>query len=235
MRMPPLQRDDKEMRLRARPHANPPRSPASGRYPLGLDRERDGLVLVPSGYRPDAPAPLLVLLHGAGANAARLLPGFQNQADEAGVIILAPDSRGGTWDMILGNRGPDVAFLDAALEHLFSICAVRQDRIAIGGFSDGASYALSLGMANGDLFRHILAFSPGFAAPPAQHGGPRIFMSHGTRDGVLPIDRCSRPLRERLERAGYEVRYREFDGEHIVPPTMIADAFQWWLADERPG
>jgi phospholipase/carboxylesterase len=55
------------------------------------------------------------------------------------------------------------------------------------GFSDGASYALSLGLTNGDLFRHVIAFSPGFMAPAARRGEPPVFVSHITRDGVLPI------------------------------------------------
>lgn len=233
--MPSLRRDDERVQLRARPHANHPQHLAAGLHPLGLGRGRDGLVSVPPGYHPDAPAPLLVLLHGAGADAACLLPGFQEQANAAGLLVLAPDARGRTWDMILGSWGPDVAFLDTALDRVFSTYAVRPDRIAIGGFSDGASYALSLGLANGDLFGHILAFSPGFAAPVAPRDEPRIFISHGTRDRVLPIDRCSRPLRRRLEQAGYEVRYREFDGEHTVPPAIMADGFRWWLEDEQSG
>ena len=61
-------------------------------------------------------------------------------------------------------------------------------------------------------FTHVLAFSPGFLAPAERVGSPRIFVSHGTRDGWLPIERCSRRIVPQLERAGYEVRYREFDG-----------------------
>jgi phospholipase/carboxylesterase len=34
--------------------------------------------------------------------------------------------------------------------------------VALGGFSDGASYALSLDLTNGDLFASLIAFSPGF-------------------------------------------------------------------------
>lgn len=185
MRSPPD--EGKQAKLRARPGASRPHALAAGLQPLGLGQGRDGLIVVPPGCRPEAPAPLLVLLHGAGADAACLLPAFREQADVAGLVVLAPDSRGGTWDMILGQWGPDIAFLDAALDHVFSTCAVR------------------------------------------------IFMSHGTRDGVLPVDRCSRPLRQRLERAGYEVRYREFDGEHSVPPAVQADAFRWWLEDGPSG
>jgi phospholipase/carboxylesterase len=89
--------------------------------------------------------------------------------------------------------------------------------VALGGFSDGASYALSLGLTNGDLFTHLIAFSPGFMAPGGEVGRPRCYVAHGTRDAVLPIDRCSRRLVPVLERAGYAVRYHEFDGPHTVP------------------
>jgi phospholipase/carboxylesterase len=102
--------------------------------------------------------------------------------------------------------------------------------VAVGGYSDGASYALSLGIANGDLFSHVLAFSPGFLTPTGQRGSPRIFVVHGTRDRWLPIDSCSRRIVPRLERAGYEVLYREFEGGHVVPPGIAREA-AIWLAD----
>jgi predicted esterase len=103
--------------------------------------------------------------------------------------------------------------------------------VAMGGYSDGASYALSLGIANGDLFTHVLAFSPGFMAPPAQVGSPRIFVSHGTHDRWLPIQRCSRRIVPQLERAGYEVRYQEFSGGHVVPPEIEHEATVWFTAE----
>ena len=81
-------------------------------------------------------------------------------ADRAGVAVLAADSRGTTWDAIRGGFGDDVAFLNRALEHVFGRLAVDPARVALGGFSDGASYAISLGLANGDLFparRRVLA------------------------------------------------------------------------------
>ena len=111
--------------------------------------------------------------------------------------------------------------------------AVDPGRVAVGGFSDGASYALSLGITNGDLFGHILAFSPGFTAPAAQVSSPRIFVSHGTRDEVLPIDRCSRRIVPQLERAGYEVQYREFEGGHVVPPEIRSEATDWFSAEQN--
>jgi phospholipase/carboxylesterase len=129
---------------------------------------------------------------------------------------------------VVGGYGPDVAAIDGALEQTFSRYAVDPARVAVAGYSDGASYALSLGVANGDLFTHILAFSPGFMAPAVQTGSPRIFVSHGTRDRWLPIERCSRRIVPQLERAGYEVRYREFEGGHVVPPEIGREAAVWF-------
>jgi phospholipase/carboxylesterase len=214
-------------RLRARPTEIPAEVALVGLLvlePGGVSS--DGYVYVPAGYRAEDPVPLVLLLHGAGEDARDGLAQLRGSADEAGLILLALSSRGPTWDSVLGHGryGPDVAAIDRALEHAFSRCVVDPARVAIGGYSDGASYALSLGIANGDLFSHVLAFSPGFLSPVGQAGSPRIFVSHGTQDGWLPIDSCSRRIVPRLERAGYEVRYREFEGGHVVPPGIAREA-----------
>jgi predicted esterase len=199
-----------------------------GIHRLDLDSTRDGLCYVPAGYRSDTPAPLVLLLHGAGGNARNGLAPLQPLADAAGLILLAPDSRRATWDVIQGGYGPDIAFIDAALAATFARYAVDPVHLGIGGFSDGASYALSVGLTNGDLFTHILAFSPGFLAAAGQTGTPRIFISHGIHDSVLPIDRCSRRIVPRLRDADYAVRYEEFDGPHTVPPDIARAAVQWF-------
>ncbi len=100
-------------------------------------------------------------------------------------------------------------------------------RIAIAGFSDGASYALSLGLLNGDVFGSVIGFSPGFVRQDPRHGKPRVFISHGTNDHTLPIDSSSRVIVPRLRAEGYEVSYREFDGEHVLPEQIGRDAFEW--------
>jgi phospholipase/carboxylesterase len=220
-------------RLRARPGAGEPGTAPRGLRALGLAAARDGYLYVPPDYRPEIPGPLVLLLHGAGEDARDGLALLRGQADEAGLMLLALTSRDYTWDMIAlrGRFGPDVASIELALEETFSRYAVDPLRVAVGGYSDGASYALSLGIANGDLFTHVMAFSPGFMAPAGQVGSPRIFVSHGTRDGWLPIDSCSRRIVPRLEGAGYEVRYREFDGGHVVPPEVGREAAGWFARD----
>lgn len=122
--------------------------------------------------------------------------------------------------------------IDRALEWTLSRYVIDSACMAVGGFSDGASYALSLGITNGDLFTHVLAFSPGFMAPATQKGSPHIFISHGTRDGVLPIERCSRKIVPQLQRAGYDVRYREFEGGHKVLPEVAGEALRWFATEQ---
>lgn len=218
--------------LLARP-AQPAGAAPIGLQPLGLDAERDGLLYVPVGYQTARPAPLVLMLHGAGANAQHGLAPFLHLANAAGLILLAPDSRCQTWDVLFGQYGPDIAFIDQALAQTFSRYAVDPAHIAVEGFSDGASYALSVGITNGDLFTHVIAFSPGFMAPAGQQGLPHLFISHGTRDEVLPIKACSRKIMPQVERAGYDVLYREFDGSHTVPPELAREALTWFTAERE--
>lgn len=216
--------------LAARPGA-PSAAPQPGLRRLGLDPGRDALLYVPATLAADTPAPLVMMLHGAGGNGNNGIRMMRPVADEHGIVLLAPGSRGRTWDMLLGAFGPDLAFLDRALAVTFEQVAVDAERLAIGGFSDGASYALSLGIANGELFTHVLAFSPGFMAPPGQRGAPRIYVSHGTEDTVLPIEHCSRAVVPRLQAAGYDVLYREFPGPHTVPADVAHEAAAWFVGD----
>jgi phospholipase/carboxylesterase len=204
-------------------------APVPGRHPIGLGRERDGALFIPAGVPRGAALPLVVALHGAGGVAAQMLDLLQPEAQQHQVALLAPEARDATWDAIRNGYGPDVAFIDLALAATVARVAIDPGRIALAGFSDGASYALSLGLANGDLFSDILAFSPGFMAPPGQEGRPRIFISHGRADKVLPIDHCSRRLVPALEGAGYSLDYVEFAGGHVVPAAMIERAFAQFL------
>ena len=215
--------------MRSRP-ARVTGSAPVGLQPLMLGAARDSYLYVPPAYRAERPAPLALLLHGAGGHARHGLDLLRSLADTTGLILHAPASREHTWDLLVGRRyGPDATLIDRALEHTFSRYAVDPARLAIGGFSDGASYALSLGITNGDFFTHVIAFSPGFMAPAGHAGSPRVFVSHGTRDGVLPIGRCSRRIVPELERGGYDVLYREFDGGHKIPPEIVLEAVGWFM------
>ena len=214
-------------RLAARPPPGGRRDITPGLHRLYLDAGADALLYVPPGIRPATPSPLVLLLHGAGATAQHGLSLLVSQADDVGLVLVALSSQGETWDVLLGGYGPDVTRIDRALQQVFDRVAVDPAHLAVGGFSDGASYGLSLGLVNGDLFSEVLAFSPGFVAPGDRHGAPCLFISHGIDDRVLPVDACSRVLVPRLRRAGYKVCYREFEGGHLVPAGIAAEAAAW--------
>ena len=198
----------------------------AGEHPLGLGSPRDGYIRVPPGYQPTAPAPLALLLHGA-SQSAREWRATSPLFDQLGVIALGVDSRDFSWDLRYGSFGPDVQFIDLALAHTFERCHVDPARLAIAGFSDGASYALSLGLINGDLFTHVLGFSPGFVVGDGWHGTPPVFLSHGAADPVLPVA-FTRGLASELRGDGYEVVYREFQGGHTLPSSVAAQGFEWF-------
>lgn len=216
-------------RLTARPGV-PTVPPVAGRTVLGLETGRDGLLYVPSSYDPDVPAPLFVALHGATGSAANWAS-YEARAEARGMILLAPDSREVTWDVVLGYLGPDIAFLNRALEHTFDRCRIDPTRLCLGGFSDGASYALSIGRSNGDLFSHLVGYSPGFLTEfqGTLVGLPRVFISHGTSDPVLPIDQTREVIVPYLQGRGHAVEYREFDGGHLVPAEISEAALDWVL------
>jgi predicted esterase len=212
-------------RLHARPRPGVASSSAKGLRSLA----HGALLYVPPSYRPGRASAFVLALHGAGSGPGGLV-GLRPLAADAGLIVLAPKSRLGSWDVVRGGYGPDVGVIDDLLAFVFARYAVDPRRVFVWGFSDGASYALSLGLGNGDLFDAIVALSPGFAAPTTLRGKPRILVAHGTTDPVLPIDRTSRPLVRRLRDHGYAVTFRTFAGPHTLRPQVAKRAVTWLAA-----
>jgi phospholipase/carboxylesterase len=211
---------DSRLRLEARPR--PDAKPcAPGEYELRVAPGRRTLMRVTPRRRGRSPA-LLVALHGAGSGGA---PGglyaFRGAWNLPGLVIVAPAAAGSAWT--LGET--DVHFVDRALQQVFARCRVDSQRVAVGGFSSGAGMALWLGLANGDLFRGVIALSGGGSLPDQRVGKPRVFVAHGTRDQVIPIalggDEIVRELRSD---GGYVVTYRRFDGGHRVVPAIARAA-----------
>lgn len=192
--------------------------------------KRDGWRFVPTTYTVGDVLPLLVLLHGYGGDGYGMLQPYLQWAEDNKVVLMAPDSRNVSWDRGFGSFGVDVRYIDTALSDTFLQIAIDPVKIALAGYSDGASYALSLGLTNGDLFTEVLAFSPGYMVPNVARGKPPVFMSHGDKDAILNIDRTSRVFVPKLRKLGYTVEYREFDGGHTVPSAIRNDGLQWLLS-----
>ena len=144
-------------------------------------------------------------------------------------MLIAVGSNDSTWDLIRGPFGADVRAIDKALTWLFSRCAIDTSRLGVIGFSDGATYSLALGRVNGDLFRRVIAYSPGFLAAVETVGRPEIFVTHGTQDQVLSVGTTRNVIVPALQGAGYIVQYREFTGGHGVTQPLLAESIDWFV------
>jgi phospholipase/carboxylesterase len=204
---------------------------------------RNGLLYVPTGQA--EPLPLLVLLHKGGGYASEWFDrgvSYAPYADKGRFIILAPESLGPGNSWGTGqprNWGYDYLAINRALEEAFARCAIDRNRLAIGGFSDGASYALSLGLANGDVFSYVIAFSPSFIcraqgrakrSPTGTAITPLVYIAHGVSDNVLPIASTSRIFASSLRKNGYKVEFQEFSGGHHLSHQVVDQAMAWLTA-----
>lgn len=222
-------------------YSKPTKSLASGQQALNLGSTlfingkfawRDGILYIPQAYTPDTPLPLLVWLHGGGGHATDTEYMYPI-ADEYGIVILALDSRHNTWDGIDSPFGPDVKFIEKALAYTFDHVAIAPNKVALGGLSDGASYALALGRSNGDIFTHLIAAAPWRLQPPAPPiGQPSIILVHGSKDNVYPAFHSRKFLAPALKDQGYDVTYYEFDGPHWVPDAVLKHIFKWFLTTD---
>lgn len=232
---------DEARRLHATVPTQVPAAPA----PTGQFRAATALAYVPASLRPGVPAPLLVLLHGSDSRAGDILPTFIPAAERHGMVVLAPECVDDNWDMIVSMRrqsrrarpsahfGPDIKRMDAALAALFARVAIDPRRIALAGFSDGASYALAVGPANPQLFRTVIAFSPGFALFPEDGAGTvPIFLAHGRQDRTLPFARTEQ-LAAFLAANGVPHRFYPFDGDHVLKAPAMRAAMDYFLGDQR--
>jgi len=222
--------DSGKARLSARPGA-PSGSLELGAHRLGLGGDRDGTVYAPPTYLPGAGTGLLLLFHGAGGAAAPFVNAIRPLADEHGLLVLAPDSRAATWDVIgRGEFGADVDFVDDALDLVFERATVDPSRVWVAGFSDGGTYALSLGLINGDLFRKVAGMSPGYYVADERAGKPPVLLTHGVNDIVLPIQNASRAIRASLQSLGYDVTLIEYEAGHQLTQEMAEQTFDWLTA-----
>ena len=148
--------------------------------------------------------------------------------EKSGATLLVTTYQAGKL-LVFGSRQGQlqVSFLD--FDQPMGLAA-SPTRIALGGFSDGASYALSLGIGNGDLFSHLVAYSPGFyVVPDPVVGTPPVFISHGTFDAVLSFANTRDRIVPTLRDSGHDVTFYEFEGgPEVIAPASTA-ALDWFF------
>jgi len=205
-----------------------------GKSRLGIaDGERDGTVYVPQSYKKGVPMPIVMMLHGFRSTAEAVRFAFP-LAEEFGVIVLAPESRDMTWGTEIPGFDTDSKYMGMAFRWVSDVLTIDRSRMAIGGVSDGANYALNMGLAYGDTFNHMMIFSAGTLAPFRRQGKPKIFLAHGTHDEQMPIDRTGRKFAAQLKDEGYPITYREYEGGHGAPAPVVREAFDWFVNGKAP-
>ncbi len=198
---------------------------------------------------PDAPpkgAPLLLLLHGYGANEADLL-GLAPHLDARLICVSARapyalDFGGFAWFHVeIGADGVRFAFAEAAAplaQVLALVAALRQEhrptRIFIAGFSQGASMALAAALKRPRDFAGAIALSglcclEMLPEDTASVQDLKVFMSHGRFDPVIPIAQA-RASRDMLLPLGLDLRYKEYDMPHAIAQPCLADLDAWLRA-----
>lgn len=217
-------------RLDFRPGAAPLTEPLpAGRHEFDFGEGRSAALVVPEGLAADTPVPLVVMFHGAGGEANRVLPHLVPHARARRFLLLAPQSMFATWDIVIGGHGPDLQRLETALSWVARHFRLDPARLAFAGFSDGGSYALSLGLTNGDVASHVIGLSAGFMNSFAQVGTPRFFLAHGRADSQLPIETSAHPHAKRLLDGGYDLTLQPFDGDHVIVPWVVSRAIDFLL------
>jgi len=193
--------------------------------------------------RATGPAPIIVLLHGGGSNPREIIDRFADEADSRDLILLAPASTGVTWDSVrrayrvtmLGSSGkldgfyefketPDSLRVEAAIAELAKHVELERARSVLAGFSDGAGFALALGMSSDHPFAAVMAFSPGVWIPVAKRARGRVaLVAHGRGDKRLLYDFTSEVILQGLKRQDAEVTFRPFDGGHEIPDRVLTE------------
>jgi predicted esterase len=175
------------------------------------------------------------VLHGAGRQDELIVRGLQAERERRGTIFVVPRSLGPTWDLIAGGDGVDLAFLDGVLHSLYRRFRIDPVRQALVGYSDGASYALAVGLSNPRLFSAVVAWAAGFLAIDANNlrpddPKPRVLLEYGTHDQLFPFDRVALPMKDALTRLGYPVDFWVDEGGiHWPRANLLADALDWVL------
>lgn len=201
-----------------------------------------GVLLTPEEIRADRLYPLITVLHGAGRQDELLVKAYRDEPAGRNALFFVPRSRRPTWDLIAGGDRSDLDFLDYAYDLIWRRYPIDPERQGLVGYSDGASYALAVGLANPGIFRAVMGWAAGFLVldPAVPAGGPRpaVLLEYGTHDPIFPFDRVAVPMRRTLEHLGYTVEFRvDEGGRHWPSGDFQSEALDWFFSQgwERSG
>jgi len=213
------------------------------------------ILVTPEGFTAEAGYPLVVLLHGFGAN-MQDLASLAPYIDETGyayafpnapfTVELGPGFTGYSW--ATGRPGmsqPPVdttdvdAMLDGFMQEVTAEAGAPAGKAVLGGFSQGGGLTLRFGLPRPEAFAGLAVLSGFFRDQeavekrlPAERK-QRIFVAHGTQDPTVAIE-GGRATKAFLEGAGYEFEYHEYPIRHEISGPEIEDLKTWLQATLPP-
>lgn len=207
--------------------------------PVGFVQVEQGparaVLLTPEPIDPERRYPLVTVFHGAGRQDEMLVKGLRDEPDARQAFFLIPRSLDPTWDLISGPSRHDLDFLEYAYDLIGRRYPIDYARQVLMGYSDGASYALSVGISNGRHFDALIGWAAGFLVvdpdrfdPEAPK--PRLYLEYGSHDPLFPFEHVALPMRERLEEAGFDLTFSvDEGGRHWPSGSFHREALDWYF------
>ncbi len=191
-------------------------------------------ILIPRGYSPSRPVPLILALHfgvaggtaaGAGRDVVQILIG--PALAELGGIIVAPDSMRGDWSSA-ENESAVSALLDMALARY----AIDKKKMLVTGFSMGGAGAWHFGQNFPERFSAVI---PVAGRPPASSAGWRlpVLAIHSRDDQVVPFAPTEQRIAE-LQKSGVNARLIALTGITHFETSRFRDGLRQaipWLRE----
>ena len=150
----------------------------------------------PAAFEPGRPAPLVLVLHGAMGNAARVETRYHWNplADREGFFVVYPQGSLDQWNAVLDSRvDDDVSYLTALLDHLEGSFPIDRTHVYVAGMSNGAAMAYRVGCALSD---RVAAIAPVEGSSPGCQPSQPVSMVvvHGLADQTVTFVGAQRSL-----------------------------------------
>ena len=199
---------------------------------------RTARILLPavSPQSPPGPRPLIILFHGAGRDGLSQIEMWEPVARRHGLVLLAPESQGVTWD----HSAPQPALILRLIDDLAARTPIDRDRIFLFGHSDGAAMAQTLlNRAQGPWRAAVLhgggALS-GRMQPVVAPKPLRIYV--GAQDQTFPPALLQAKVALPMAALGHPTEMLTIPGHNhwfYAAGPKIADHAWGWMASLGPG
>ena len=204
------------------------------------------LTVEPDGYSPGEQYPVVILLHGYGAN-MQDLAGLCPAIDRHGYVYVCPNApmplpvglgvMGYAWTPRREDSTPDDGrraeeLIGALLDEVMERYRVEAGGMVLAGFSQGGMMTFRCGLTRPDAFAGLVVLSSTIADSedlrlrlPPDRGRP-IFMAHGTADPLISVEEARESVRF-LQAEGYGPEYREYSMAHEISQDVLDDLVPW--------